>query len=406
VVALDIGSHTIKAAMAEVLGLDHINVLGISSLPAKGIKKGHIVDIEAAAQGMEEALNALERLTGVEINGALIGFSGTSLSTLNNHTVVAVGTPSYEISPEDKNRVLQSARNISLPPDKGIVQTVERQYIIDGYDGVKEPIGMVGSRLEAEITVVVAAVAAVQNLQRSAGRINLEVEGLVFNPLLTSEAVLMPTEMEMGVALVDIGGGTIDVSVFERGSLLCASVLPLGGEHITRDLAIILKTSLEEAASLKEQSDICSLRPEDSAAEEGFVDVRDVQGQGGRQVSQQLVTEIISARVLEIAQMVYAELRQSDSLERIPAGIVLTGGGAELSGTTSLFEDYLGMPVRLGTPDRVPGLAGEYRQPRFGAVVGGLMCAARHVEPRKIESKRGLSGLFDRMGDWYKDFFR
>lgn len=403
-VALDIGTHTIKAAMAEILGLDHINVLGISSLPARGIKKGHIVDIEAAAQAMEEALNSLERLSGVEISGALIGFSGTSLSTLNNHTVVAVGTPSYEISPEDKNRVLHSARTISLPPDKGIVQTVERQYIIDGFDGVKEPVGMVGSRLEAEITVVVAAIAAVQNLQRSAGRINLEVEGLVFNPLLTAEAVLMPTEMEMGVALVDIGGGTIDVSVFERGSLLCASVLPLGGEHITRDLAIILKTSLEEAACLKEQSDIST--QDQDAVDGDMISIKNVQGQEGHQVSQQLVTEIISARVLEIAQMVYAELRQADALDRIPAGMVLTGGGAELSGMAGIFEEYLGMPVRLGNPDRVAGLVGEYRRPCYGAVVGGLICAARHIEPHKIENKRGLSSIFDRMGEWYKDFFR
>lgn len=403
-VALDIGTHTIKAAMAEVLGSDHINVLGISSVPAKGIKKGHIVDIETAAQGMEEALNALERLTGVEVSGALIGFSGTSLQTLNNHTVVAVGTPSYEISPEDKNRVLHSARTISLPPDKGIVQTVERQYIIDGYDGVKEPVGMVGSRLEAEITVVVAAIAAVQNLQRSAGRINLEVEGLVFNPLLAAEAVLMPTEMEMGVALVDIGGGTIEVSVFERGSLLCASVLPLSGEHITRDLAIILKTSLEEAASLKEQSDVCSNLNDE--VDDDLINIKDVQGQPTRQVSQQLVTEIISARVLEIAQMVYAELRQDDALDRIPAGLVLTGGGAELGGIADMFEDYLGMPARVGNPDRVSGLAGEYRKPCYGAVVGGLICAARHIEPHKIENKRGLSSIFDRMGEWYKDFFR
>lgn len=403
-VALDIGTHTIKAAMAEILGLDHINVLGISSLPARGIKKGHIIDIEAAAQVMEEALNSLERLTGVEISGALIGFSGTSLSTLNNHTVVAVGTPSYEISPEDKNRVLHSARTISLPPDKGIVQTVERQYIIDGFDGVKEPVGMVGSRLEAEITVVVAAIAAVQNLQRSAGRINLEVEGLVFNPLLAAEAVLMPTEMEMGVVLVDIGGGTIDVSVFERGSLLCASVLPLGGEHITRDLAIILKTSMEEAACLKEQSDIG--RQDQDAVDDDLISIKNVQGQEGHQVSQQLVTEIISARVLEIAQMVYAELRQADALDRIPAGMVLTGGGAELSGMAGIFEEYLGMPVRLGNPDRVTGLVGEYRRPCYGAVVGGLICAARHIEPHKIENKRGLSSIFDRMGEWYKDFFR
>jgi cell division protein FtsA len=399
VVALDVGSHTIKAGMAEVHGLERINVLGISSLPAQGIKRGHIVDIEVAARGMEEVLNALERLTGVEIHGAAIGFSGTSLSTFNNHTVVAVGTPSYEISQDDKNRVLQSAQTISLPPDKGIVQIVERQYIIDGYDGVKEPLGMVGSRLEAEITIVIAAIAAVQNLQRSADRVNLEVEGLIFNPLLSSEAVLTPTEMEMGVALVDIGGGTIDVSVFEGGNLLCSSVLPLGGEHITKDLAIILKTSLEEARIIKECSTVKQEAGEDQ------VEIKDGQGQEGRQVSQQLITEIISARVLEIAEMVYAELVQSGLIHRIPAGMVLTGGGAELIGITEKFEEYLDMPVRLGLPKKVLGLASEYQRPCYSAIVGGLIISARHNQP-PIENKRGLSILLDRMSDWYRDFFR
>jgi len=388
--------------MAEVIAINNINVLGISSIPARGMRKGHIVDIELAAQGMEEALNALERLTGIEISSASIGFSGISLSTINNHTVVAVGTPSYEISLDDKSRVLHSAKNIALPPDKAIVQVVERQYIIDGYDGVKEPVGMVGSRLEAEITVIVAAIAAVQNLQRSASRINLEVEALVFNPLLTAAAVLMPTEMEMGVALVDIGGGTIDVSVFERGSLLCASVLPVGGEHITRDLAIILKTSLEEAACLKERCEAITEKADDDKV----IIIKDVKGQEGHSVSQQLVSEIISARVLEIAQMVFAELRQMDAIDRIPAGIVVTGGGAELIGMPELFEEYLGVPVRVGTPDRVTGLASEYRRPCYGAVVGGLICAAQHIQPHKFENKRGLSGLIDRMGEWYRDFFR
>ncbi|MGI6468821.1 MAG: cell division protein FtsA [Syntrophomonadaceae bacterium] len=401
-VALDVGTHTVKAAMAEVVAVNSINVLGISAIPARGMRKGHIVDIELAAQDMEEALNALERLTGIEISSASIGFSGISLSTINNHTVVAVGTPSYEISQDDKSRVLHSARNISLPPDKTIVQVVERQYIIDGYDGVKEPVGMVGSRLEVEITVIIAALAAVQNLQRSANRINLEIEALVFNPLFTAEAVLMPTEMEMGVALVDIGGGTVDVSVFERGSLLCASVLPLGGEHITRDLAIILKTSLEEAAGLKERSEVMACPDDDDKV----VVIKDVKGQVEQRVSQQLVSEIISARVLEIAHLVFAELRQMDAIDRIPAGIVVTGGGAELNGIAELFEEYLGIPVRLGTPDRVTGLAGEYRRPCYGAVVGGLICAAQHIQPYKFENRRGLSALIDRMGEWYRDFFR
>lgn len=398
-VSLDVGSHTIKAGLAEVHGLKRISVLGISEAPAQGIKKGHVVDIEAAAQGIESVLNTLEKLAGVEIHGATLGFSGTSLTTINNRTAVAVGTSSYEISQDDKRRVLQAVQTMSLPPDKGIVQVIERQYIIDGYDGVKEPLGMTGSRLEVEVTIVLAAHAAVQNLQRSAGRINLEVEGLVFNPLFCSGAVLTAAEMEMGVALVDIGGETVDVSVFQGGTLLFSSVLPVGGEHITRDLSIILKISSEAARKLKEHS-INQFKAEDHP-----VEVEGGQEQESRKVSKQLIVEIVSARVMEIAEMVYAELARAGLLEQIPAGLVLTGGGSELTGITQDFEEHLGFPVRLGLPDTVLSLASEYQRPCYSALVGGLLSCAQHNLPH-TENKRGLAILFGRMGDWYRDFFR
>ncbi len=398
-VALDVGSYTIKVGLAEIHTPQRISVLGISALPAQGIKRGHIVDIEAAARSIDKALNALEGLTGVEVHKATVGYSGISLSTFNNRTAVAIGTPDYEISEDEKRRVLQSAQTISLPPDKGIVQVVERQYIIDGYEGVKEPLGMAGSRLEVEVTIVTAALAAVQNLQRTLGRINLEIERLVFNPLFSSTAVLKATEMEMGVALVDIGGETVDISVFQEGTLLSSAVLPVGGEHISKDLAIILKIPLEAARQLKEN------HPGQMLAEDQVLEIEESEGLEGRQVSQQLVAEIVSARVLEIAEMVYAELVQSGLLERIPAGLVLTGGGAELNGITQEFENYLDIPVRLGLPDYIVNLAGEYQRPCYSALMGGLINCARYNQPH-IESRRGLSVLFGKISDWYRDFFR
>jgi Actin-like ATPase involved in cell division len=212
IVALDIGTSYIKAAMAEVIVGQDINLLGISRVPSRGMRKGNIVDIESAAKAVEACLNDLERLTGIEINNAVLGFSGGSISSLNNHAAVAIGNPNSEISRDDKERVLQSAHSISLPADKTIVQTVERQYIVDGYEGVMDPVGMVGSRLEAEVTIITAATAAIQNLYRCASRVNLHINSLLYNSLLAGEAVLVPAEKEMGVVLVDIGAGTTDVA--------------------------------------------------------------------------------------------------------------------------------------------------------------------------------------------------
>jgi cell division protein FtsA len=197
VVGLDVGTSMIKAVMGDAGHGSGINILGLAQVPSTGLRKGNIIDIESTARSIDTCLNELERLTGVEIHNALTGFSGISISAVNNHAVVAVGNPNVEITPEDKDRVLQSAQNIALPPDKTIVQIIERQYIVDGYDGVKDPVGMVGNRLEAEVIVIIAATAAVQNLQRSANRINLHLDRLVYKPLLAGESVLMPAEKEM-----------------------------------------------------------------------------------------------------------------------------------------------------------------------------------------------------------------
>jgi cell division protein FtsA len=260
--------------MAEVHGQD-IHLLGITQVPSFGLRKGSIIDIESTAKSIDNSLNELERLTGIEVYSALIGFSGVSISIVNNHAVIAVANPTYEITLEDKERVLNSARNLSLPLDKAIIQIIERQYIVDSYDGVKDPVGMVGSRLEAEVSIVVGAIAAIQNLQRSANKINLHVNGLMYNALLGAESVLSPAETEMGVALVDIGGGTTEVSYFEEGSIIHTSVLPVGGEYITKDLAIVLRTSMEEAKRVKEKHGVAS---PDKARSDLMINVHNIQG--------------------------------------------------------------------------------------------------------------------------------
>jgi len=401
VIGLDVGTSTIKAALAEVNYGQEITILGVARVPSFGLRKGNIVDIENTAKSIDNCLNDLERLTGVEILHALVGFSGVSISAINNHAVIAVGNPAYEITPEDKERVLKSACNIALPPDKTIVQTVERQYMVDGYDGVKDPTDMVGSRLEVEVAIITAATAAIQNLQRSSHRINLHIDRMVYNPLLAAEAVLLPTEKEMGVILVDIGGGTTEITFFEMGSIVTTSVLPVGGEYLTKDLAIVLRTSMEEATRIKEVDGVVS---PDMVENDRMIKVRNVQGKDVKEVSQQVIADIISARVVEIAEMIYAELEQFDCLEKIPAGIVLTGGEAELPGIIEVIEDHLNIPVRLGLPENIMGIPADFNRPQNAAVLGGLIYAAGQMDV-SYEEKGGFSEIFNKIKYWFRELF-
>ncbi len=400
-VSLDVGTSKIKAAMAEVYGQDR-HILGIAHVPSLGLRKGNIIDIESTAKSIDTCLNELERLTGIEIFGATVGFSSVSISIISNHAVVAVGNPIYEINEEDKQRVLQSARNISLPLDRTIIQTIEKQYIVDGYDGVKDPVGMVGSRLEAEVAVVVGAVAGIQNLQRTAHRINLRINQLVYNSLLASSAVLSPTEKEMGVGLVDIGGGTIEISYFENGSMINTTVLPMGGEYITKDLAIVLRTSMEEAAKIKENHGLAS---PDMANNEIMLNVPNIQGKETSKISQQVVADIISARVIEMSEMIMAEFEQFGCLEYMPAGIVLTGGGAELAGFAKVMEEYINIPVRLGWPENIKGITDEYNRPQNAAVLGGLLYNQQHMVKTPAGNNQ-VNGMVEKVSSWFRDLFR
>jgi cell division protein FtsA len=401
-VGLDVGTSSVKAALAEIVSPGTVNILGLTSQPSAGLRKGNIVDIEATARSIDSCLNELERLTGVEIQSAVCGFSGMSITAVSNHSVIAVANPNNEITEEDKRRVLQLAQNVALPPDKMIVQLIERQYIIDGYDGVRDPVGMVGSRLEAEVLIVISAAAALQNLQRSAERINLYLERFVYNPILMAEAVLMPAEKEMGVALVDLGGGTTEISVFEQGTLLSTSVLPIGGEYITKDLAIVLRTSIEEAARIKEESGIAAIS---MASSDVMVNVRNIQGNEVKQVSQHVIADIVAARVNEMVQMIHAELVQSTYLEKLPGGLVLSGGGAQLKGIAEVMEAYLNIPVRVGRPDNIRGLQREYNQPENAVVLGCINYAAQRTNPGLIENTHRFPPVFNRILYWFRDLF-
>ncbi len=402
VVGLDVGTGDVKAALGVMNHLREVNVLGIARIPSSGLRRGNIVDIESTARSIDKCLNELERLTGIDILSTITGFSGISIGAVNNHAVIAVGNPENVVTKEDRERVLNSATNIALPPDKTVVQVIERQYIIDGYDGVNDPVGMVGNRLEAEALVIYAATAALQNLQRSTQRINLQIDQTLYNQLLNAESVLMPAEKEMGVALIDMGAGTTELSIFNHGTILSTSVLPIGGDYITKDLAIVLRTSMEEAVRIKEQYGLVSA---ELAPEDVMIEIHNIQGSDIRQVPQKLVAEIISARVLEMLEMIYTELQQLGDIHKLAGGVVFTGGGAQLQGFVSQMEDYLEVPVRLGKPDNIKGLSLELNQPQNSVALGGLMYGLKSLDPMLIETQAGVSSVFHRINDWLKDLF-
>lgn len=401
VVGLDVGSSFIKAALGEFSYNGDMHILGLSQLASTGVRKGNIIDIEDTATSIDQCLNELERLTGVEINHALIGFSGAGITVVPNHAVVAIGNPDNEITREDKERVLYAAQNIVLPPDRCIVQMIERQYIIDGYEGVKDPVGMVGSRLELDVVLILSAITAVQNLQRSAQRCNLNIDRCVYNQILAAESVLSTTEKEMGVALLDMGGGTTSISIFEQGSISYSSVLPVGGEYITRDLAIVLRTSLEEANRIKETLGLASTA---MAREDQLINIHDVQGKDVRQISQYLIADIISARILEIADMIRVEMERALGRQTLPGGIVLTGGGARLNGLVDVLENCLSIPVRLGVPECLKGLNNEGSGPQNAVATGALLYAIKRMG-RSIEPAPGVTSVFQKINLWLKDLF-
>jgi len=401
-VGLDVGTSAIKAALGEINHQNEVHVLGLAQVASSGLRKGNIIDIENTARSIDACLNELERLTGLEVMSTVTGFSGISVSAVNNRAVIAIGNTNYEISREDKERVLHSARNITLPPDKTIVQVIERQYIIDGYDGVKDPLGMVGNRLESEVLVIIAAIAALQNLQRSAQRINLHFDQIVYNQVLAAESVLMPAEKEMGVAVIDMGGGTTEISVFNQGSILATSVLPIGGDYITKDLAIVLRTSIEEAVRIKENFGIAA--PE-MARDDVTISMRNIQGSETKQVSQRLVADIISARVMEMLEMIYTELQQLTDIDKIAGGIVFTGGGARLAGLVELMETYMDIPVRLGRPENIKGLSDELNLPQYAVALGGLVYGLKNMEPVMVEAEAGVSIVFNKIMLWLRDLF-
>lgn len=404
VAGIDIGTTKVVAVVAEVMPEGRLNIIGLGETPSGGLRKGIIVDIENTARAIAGAVEQAERMSGCRVQSAFVGLTGPHIDSINNRGVVAVTGEEGEIRLEDVERVLQAARVIPLAAERRIIHVLPRQYIVDGYDGVMDPVGMCGSRLEVETQIVTAAGAAVQNIMKSVQRAGLAVDELVLNPLASAGAVLQQAERELGVVVVDIGGGTTEIALISQGSLWFASVLPIGSEHITSDLAVGLRTPIVQAEAIKKEYGCV---PADSVPDNETVEVPPVGGKEKRRVTRKALAAIIEPRVEEIFTMVRRELSSSRYQGLLPGGLVLTGGGALLEGITVKAAEILAMPVRLGWPEGSGGLADMVAAPPYATAVGLVDYGARRLAHPQAAATRetGWENFWSRLKSWWHELF-
>jgi cell division protein FtsA len=401
-VALDIGTSKIVAIVAEVTAEGALAIIGIGQHPSRGLKKGVVVNIEATVTGIQRALEEAELMADVKIRDVITGIAGSHIKSFNSHGMVAI--KDKEVSQWDVDRVVETARAVNIPMDQQILHTLTQEYIVDGQEDVREPVGMSGVRLEVKVHIVTGAVSAAQNIMKCVRRCGLEVKDLVLQPLASSIAVLSQDEKDLGVCLVDIGGGTTDIAVFTGGAIRHTAVIPIAGDQITNDIAMALRTPTKDAEDIK-MSHGCALRQ--LASPNDVIEVPGVGDRDPKQMSRQTLAEVIEPRVEELYSLIQRELRASGFEELLSSGIVLTGGSAGMAGMVELGEEVFHMPVRLGVPNYSGGLSEVVRNPRFSTGVGLLVSA---LEQRKRDEHArihtaNIKGIFERMASWFKGNF-
>ncbi len=367
ITGLDVGTTKVCAIIAEATSVGGLDVIGIGTSPSRGLRKGVVVNIDSTVEAIKKAVQEAEQMAGVEVGSVYAGVSGGHIRGVNSRGVVAVSGKSKEVSRADLARALEAARAISVPPDREIIHVLPQSYVVDDQDGVKEPLGMSGVRLEVEVHIVTAAVTSVHNVIRSVNRAGLTVHDVVLEPLAASEAILSSDEKELGVLLIDLGGGTTDVALFRDGAIWHTGVLALGGDHITNDIAVGLRTPTAEAESLKKRhgSALTAL-----VREEETVDVPSVGGRKPRQLSRQILSEIIQPRVEEIFTLVARDLARAGLEDAPAAGVVVTGGTSIMDGLPELAAQVFDLPVRRGIPEGVGGLGDVVESPIYATGVG------------------------------------
>ncbi len=405
VVGLDIGTTKICAVVAESNDYDEIRVIGIGTTVSKGLRKGVVVDIESTVESVGKAVEEAEQMANVEIHSVFSGISGGHISGMNSRGVVPVQGKKGEISEDDVQRAVDSAKAISIPMDREVIHTIPQQFIVDGQDGVKDPRGMSGVRLEAEVHVVTGAITSAQNIIKSINRAGLEVEDIVLEPLASSLAVLTPEEKANGVVLVDIGGGTTDVVCFVNGVIHHTSVFSIGGDHLTNDISIGLRIPVSKAEEIKKKFG-CAMGTLVKEGEE-FV-VPGIVGRAANNMPRRILAELIELRMEELFTLIKDQLKRSNISEFIGSGIVITGGTALLVGLNEMARKIFDVPVRIGRPTNVSGLVDILDSPIYSTGVGLVQYGFKHRRENGTSRFRGrniFEKIVGRMREWVGEVF-
>lgn len=402
IVGLDIGTSKIVAIVAELQPEGTLKVIGLGQHISRGLRKGVVVNIDSTMQAIQRALEEAELMADCKINNVYTGIAGSHIKSLNSHGMVKI--KDSEVTQMDIDRVIETAQAISLPADQQILHILTQEYVIDGQEDVREPMGMSGMKLEVKVHIVTGAVAAAQNIVKCIKRCGIEVSDLVLQPLASSLAVLTEDEKELGVCLVDIGGGTTDIAVFKQGAIRHTAVVPIAGDQMTNDVAVAFRTPTQSAEDIKIKHG-CALRQLADARE--IVEVPGVDGREPRQLSVQTLAEVLEPRVVELYELVLNELRRSGMEEMIASGIVITGGSSMMRGMVELGEEIFHMPVRMGLPRYVEGLSEVVSNPRYATAVGLLLTGKSRLE-RQLNGRSEASSVgrvFEKMKSWFQGNF-
>ena len=404
VVGLDIGTSKIVAIVAKIIDEERVEIIGLGHKPSQGLKKGVVINIESTVTAIQEAVHEAELMAGVEIKSVYAGIAGSHIRSMNSHGILAI--KDGEVTASDVERVIDAAKAVAIPADQRILHVLPQEFIIDNQEGIREPIGMSGVRLEAKVHLISGAVSAAQNISKCVQRCGLIANDIILEQLASSFAVLTEDEKDLGVCLVDIGGGTTDIAVFTDGAIRHTAVIPIAGDQVTNDIAVALRTPTQYAEEIKVRY-ACALQQ--LADPDEAIEVPGVGDRAPRELARQTLAEVVEPRYEELFELIKAELQRSGFEEMCASGIVLTGGSSKMEGVLELAEEVFHLPVRLGEPQNIFGLVDVVCNPIHATGVGLVMYGQRAGQPMMEDvgqvSEGSEEGVFDQMKNWFKRNF-
>jgi cell division protein FtsA len=400
VVGLDIGTSKVCTVVGEIMDEGGVDIIGLGVAESKGLKRGVVVNLDAAVDSIKRSIEEAELMAGVEVGTVHLGISGPQIKGFNSRGVVAVAGKNREVTRDDVRRAIDAARAVSLPAGREILHVLPQDFVVDEQEGIGAPVGLTGARLEVNVHIVTGSATATHNMVSCVNRAGVEVADTVIGQLSAAEAVLTPDEKELGVALLDVGGGTADLAIFERGSLWHTAVIAVGGDHFTNDIAVGLRTPIPEAEKIKRRSG-CALSS--MVEEDETIEVASVGGRRPRVMARRILTDILQPRAEEIFHLVWDEISKAGYEKSLNSGLVLTGGGAVLDGMSEIAEQIFDLPIRRGSPSGAGGLADHVANPAYATAVGLVLYAERHRTP---DGGRTGGSAFTRMVGRLRTVFR